>query len=66
MGIHQNMSQVSRARKHIKWLEENYKNVSHYNLSLTKLFDEESNISHPVLSCNEFKSLIGFILRFFE
>jgi len=40
MGIHQNMSQVSRARKHIQWLEENYKNVSHYSLSLTKLFDE--------------------------
>ena len=40
MGIHQNTSQVSRARKHIQWLEENYKNVSHHNLSLTKLFDE--------------------------
>ena len=40
MGIHQNISQVSRAKKHIQWLEENYKNVSHHNLSLTKLFDE--------------------------
>ena len=40
MGIHQNTTQVSNARKHIKWLEKNYKNVSHHYLSLTKLFDE--------------------------
>ncbi|MFL2591092.1 MAG: NAD(+) synthase [Flavobacteriaceae bacterium] len=40
MGIHQNIDQVSRARKHIQWLEENYENVSHHSLSLTKLFDE--------------------------
>ena len=40
MGIHQNVSQISKARKHIQWLEENFKNVSHQYLSLTKLFDE--------------------------
>ncbi len=40
MGIHQNTSQVSKARKHIQWLEKNHKNVSHHYLSLTKLFDE--------------------------
>tara|TARA_Y100000592_G_scaffold76246_1_gene119313 strand:+ start:74 stop:871 length:798 start_codon:yes stop_codon:yes gene_type:complete len=40
MGIHQNISQISKARKHIQWLEENFKNVSHQYLSLTKLFDE--------------------------
>ena len=40
MPIHQNKSQVSKARKHIQWLEENYENVSHHNLSLSKLFDE--------------------------
>ncbi len=40
MGIRQNTSQVSKARKHIQWLEKNYKNVSHHHLSLTKLFDE--------------------------
>ena len=28
MGIHQNIAQVSKARKHIQWLEQNYKNVS--------------------------------------
>ena len=40
MGIHQKSSQVSNAIKHIQWLEENYNNVSHHNLSLTKLFNE--------------------------
>ena len=39
MGIHQNVSQISKARKHIQWLEENFKNVSHQYLSLTKLFE---------------------------
>ena len=40
MGIYQNASQVSRARKHIQSLEDNYKNVSHQYLSLDKLFGE--------------------------
>ena len=40
MGIHQNTSQVSKARNHIQRLEKNYKNVSHQYLSLDKLFDE--------------------------
>jgi len=40
MGINQNASQVSRARKHIQTLEDNYKNVSHEYLSLDKLFGE--------------------------
>ena len=40
MGINQNASQVSRARKHIQKLEDNYSNVSHQYLSLDKLFDE--------------------------
>ena len=40
MGIHQNPSQVSKARKHLQWLEKNYKNVSHHCLSLTRVFDE--------------------------
>ena len=42
MDIHQNKSQVSKSRKHVKWLEENFTNVSHKSLSLTKLFDEFS------------------------
>ena len=40
MGINQNASQVSRARKHIEKLDDNYKNVSHQYLSLDKLFGE--------------------------
>ncbi len=43
MSIYQNSSQISNARKHINWLEDNYKNVSHYNLYLNKLFDEFRN-----------------------
>ena len=42
MGIHQNKSQVSNAKRHIKWLEKNFTNVSHHSLSLSKLFDEFS------------------------
>ncbi len=40
MGIYQNKSQVSKARKHIHWLEQKYNNVSYHFLSLNKLFDE--------------------------
>ena len=40
MGIHQNVSQVSKARNHIQWLKKEYKNVSYHYLSLTKLFNE--------------------------
>lgn len=43
MSIYQNSSQISNARKHISWLEDKYKNVSHYNLSLNKLYDEFCN-----------------------
>ena len=44
MGINQNASQISRARKHIQRLEDNYKNVSHQYLSLDKLFGEFRNM----------------------
>ena len=56
MPIHQNKSQVSKAKKHIQWLEKNYKNVSHHNLSLNKLFDEFC-FSLPNGSSNDRKKL---------
>ena len=37
MAIYQNKSQVSKARKHIHWLEKKYNNVSYHFLSLNKL-----------------------------
>ena len=39
MEIHQDPSQVSRAQKHIDWLEGKFDNVSHHNISLTGVFD---------------------------
>ena len=40
MEIHQSTDQVSRALKHIDWLENQFDNVSHYKFSLTGVFDE--------------------------
>ena len=40
MGIHQELHQVSRAKNHINWLERNFNNVRHNNISLTGVFDE--------------------------
>ena len=39
MEIHQDSKQVSRAQKHIEWLENKFKNVWHHNVSLTGVFD---------------------------
>jgi NAD+ synthase len=39
MEIHQDPSQVSRAQKHIDWLEGKFDNVTHHNISLTGIFD---------------------------
>jgi NAD+ synthase len=40
MEIHQDLNQVSRAQKHIEWLEDRFPNVTHHNLSLTAVFDQ--------------------------
>ena len=39
MEIHQDSKQVSRAQEHIEWLENKFDNVSHHNVSLTRVFD---------------------------
>ena len=39
MEIHQDPNQVSRAQKHIEWLEGKFDNVTHHNISLTEVFD---------------------------
>ena len=40
MEVHQDPNQVSRALKHIDWLEHKFDNVSHHNISLTGVFDQ--------------------------
>jgi NAD+ synthase len=39
MEIHQNPSEVSRAQKHIDWLEGKFDNVTHHNITLTEVFN---------------------------
>lgn len=39
MPIHQAKNQVSRARKHIEWLKDNFDNVSSIEVELTPVFD---------------------------
>ncbi len=39
MPIHQSLAQIQRARKHIKWMKENWKNVKSVETDLTPLFD---------------------------
>ncbi len=39
MPIHQAPSQVSRAVKHIEWMQENFKNVKKVDVNLTPVFD---------------------------
>ena len=40
MPIHQNKNQVNRAKKHIKWLKENFVNVSSIEFELTQVFEK--------------------------
>jgi NAD+ synthase len=46
MPIHQQSSQVSRGKKHIKWLEKKYENVSSLEIDLTDLFENFKKISN--------------------
>jgi NAD+ synthase len=46
MPIHQNYSQVSRGKKHIKWLEKKYENVSSLEIDLTDIFESFKKISN--------------------
>jgi NAD+ synthase len=39
MPIHQSKKQVSRAENHIKWLQDNFKNVSKTTVNLTPVFE---------------------------
>jgi len=39
MNIHQEENQVSRAKNHINWLENQFPNVTHHCLSLTAVFE---------------------------
>lgn len=48
MPIHQAESQVSRASKHIEWLQENFDNVKRVPLDLTPVFDSLVNALPPV------------------
>ena len=43
MPIHQDSSQVNRAKKHIAWLKENFSNVASVETDLTTVFDNFSN-----------------------
>jgi NAD+ synthase len=43
MPIHQAKSQISRAENHIKWLKENFENVSKTEVNLTPVFDSLLN-----------------------
>jgi len=40
MPIHQNKNQVNRAKKHVKWLKENFVNVSSIEFELTQVFEK--------------------------
>ena len=44
MPIHQDSSQVTRAKEHIAWLKENFPNVSSVETNLTDVFDNFSNV----------------------
>ena len=46
MPIHQNIKQVSRGKKHIKWLEKKYENVSSAEIDLTDIFETFKKISN--------------------
>jgi len=46
MPIHQNINQVSRGKKHIKWLEKKYENVSSAEIDLTDIFESFKKISN--------------------
>ncbi|UKN03504.1 NAD(+) synthase [Paracrocinitomix mangrovi] len=39
MGIHQNPAEVNRGMEHIEWLENNFSNVTHQRINLTKTFE---------------------------
>lgn len=43
MPIHQAIAEENRALGHIKWLKENFKNVSDFNVDLTPTFDTFKN-----------------------
>jgi len=47
MEIHQEENQVSRAKNHIEWLENNFPNVNHHSLSLSGVFDAFKAILPP-------------------
>tara|TARA_B100001758_G_scaffold247957_1_gene269143 strand:- start:15512 stop:16285 length:774 start_codon:yes stop_codon:yes gene_type:complete len=40
LPIHQEKSQLERGKKHIKWLKDNFKNVSSLELNLTPVFEK--------------------------
>ncbi len=48
MPIHQAESQVSRASKHIEWLQENFDSVKRLPIDLTPVFDSLVNALPPV------------------
>ena len=65
MEIHQHSEQVSRATKHIAWLEENFPNVTHHSLSLTQTFETFKTIlPHTDLEDQQFLSLANTRARF--
>ncbi|SDE89714.1 NAD+ synthase [Pricia antarctica] len=53
MPIHQAESQVSRASKHIEWLQENFDSVKRLPIDLTPVFDSLVNTLPPVANEEE-------------
>lgn len=48
MPIHQAESQVTRASKHIEWLEQNFSGARRQKVNLTPVFDQLVNVLPPV------------------
>jgi len=53
MSIHQNKNEKKRSSDHINWLEKNFSNVNHYNISLSEVFDLFKNKMPLIKSENE-------------
>ena len=60
MPIHQEISQVNRAKNHIKWLKERYKNVYSLNIDLSKTYDYfKKNTINDIQSNNYQMALVN-------
>lgn len=53
MPIHQNVDQVTRAKKHIDWLKSNYDNVESYQVDLTNTYESMVDILSQTIDFNK-------------